>query len=84
MSQTMTLEIPEQRYQKLAELAKRRGKSPAVVILETIEQITDDPFEKWIGALPTGVQDWPGRHDELLGLEALNPHDSDSEQHPQP
>jgi hypothetical protein len=75
MSQILTVEIAEQSYRNLVDLAERRGKSPEALIADTIEQITEDPFEKWIGALPTNVPDWPSRHDELLGAEALNTHE---------
>ena len=74
MSQTLTLEIPDDAYNVLSEIAQQEGKTPAEMGAEwlalAIEQIKNDPLEPFIGAIRTDVPDWAERHDHYLG-EAL-------------
>lgn len=71
MSQTLTLEIPDELYQALKELAAKEGKSAedlgAVWLAATIERIANDPLMNLAGALNSGVPDLAERHDHYLG-----------------
>lgn len=75
MSQTLTLEIPDEVYRVLSEIAQQEGKTPAEMgaqwVALTVERIKSDPLEQFIGALPSDVPDWTERHDEYLGEELM-------------
>jgi len=70
----LVLEIPDEVYKILTDLAQQEGKTPeemgAQWIATTVERIQNDPLERFIGALPSDIPDWADRHDEYLG-EAL-------------
>jgi hypothetical protein len=74
MSQTLILEIPDDVYKVLTDIARHEGKTPeemsAQWVATTVERIQHDPVERFIGAFSSGVPDWADRHDEYLG-EAL-------------
>lgn len=72
---TITLELPEDTYRTLLELADQRGESPETLVQATITSMTDDPLERWIGAFDSGTPDWPSRHDQIIGDAAIDPHD---------
>lgn len=57
MGRSVTLEIPEQSYRKIAALAEQRGQSLEAVVADTIEQIASDPFEERTGISPSVVPD---------------------------
>jgi hypothetical protein len=76
MSHSLTLQIPEELYQPLIDAAERMGQTPEEVALkwlsEVAQQITDDPIEQFIGAIPSQVPDWTTQHDLYLGQNQLN------------
>jgi hypothetical protein len=76
MSHSLTLQIPEELYQPLIDAAERMGQTPEEVALkwlsEVAQQITDDPIEQFIGAIPSQVLDWTTQHDLYLGQNQLN------------
>jgi hypothetical protein len=76
MSHSLTLQIPEELYQLLIDAAERMGQTPEEVALkwlsEVAQQITDDPIEQFIGAIPSQVPDWTTQHDLYLGRNQLN------------
>lgn len=71
MTHSLTLEIPENIYQPLADKAAAEGRKVEDVALEKLangsERPGEDPFEKFIGAFDSGGMDWANRHDEYLG-----------------
>lgn len=74
MSQTLVLEIPDDVYKVLTDIASQEGKSPeemsAQWVATTVERIQNDPVERFIGAFSSNIPDWADRHDGYLG-EAL-------------
>ena len=74
MPKTLTIELPDEIYEGLQKLAEKWQTTPERIASDWVvyeaEQVLDDPLEKWIGAIDTGVIGWGERHDELLG-EAL-------------
>jgi hypothetical protein len=77
MGRTLTLKLPEEVYQPLAQTAERTGTTPAQLAVEWLaaasRQATGDPLEPFIGALRTGVPDWPDQHDQYLGQALREP-----------
>ena len=71
MTYAMTLELPEQVYETLVKMAKRKGQHPEAVavqwLLNASEGMADDPFEQCIGAFSSNVPDWADRHDDYIG-----------------
>lgn len=71
MSQTLTLQIPEEMYRPLVEAAKRRGQSPEEFMLQSlmmsIQHFAEDPFEASIGSVQSNIPDWTEQHDRYLG-----------------
>jgi predicted DNA-binding protein len=71
MSQTLKLEISDETYRALTERASREGKTPAELSAEivnrSLENLQDDPLEKFIGKIEGDISVWADRHDELLG-----------------
>jgi hypothetical protein len=76
MSHPLTLQIPEELYQPLINAAVQMGKTPEEVAVrwlsEVAQQITDDPIEQFIGAIPSNLPDWTTQHDIYLGQNLLN------------
>jgi hypothetical protein len=72
MNRPLTLELPENVYNSLAEKAKQASQSPeslAVQLLTAATQtIIDDPLEPFIGAFSSHGSDWADAHDKYLGL----------------
>jgi hypothetical protein len=72
MTRPLTLELPENVYNSLAEKAKQESQSPeslAVQLLTTATQtVIDDPLEPFIGAFSSHGSDWADAHDKHLGL----------------
>lgn len=71
MSQTLMLEISDDVYKVLTDIASREGKTPEEVGAEwvaiTVKRMQNDPVEPFIGAFSSDVSDWASRHDEYLG-----------------
>jgi predicted transcriptional regulator len=74
MPKTLTIELPDEIYEGLQKLAEKWQTTPERIASDWVvyeaERVLNDPLEKWIGAIDTGVIGWGERHDELLG-EAL-------------
>jgi Ribbon-helix-helix protein, copG family. len=68
---TLTIELPDEVYAVLEELAAEEGKSVqelgAEWLTAMIARILDDPLEQVIGTIKVGIPNWSERHDELLG-----------------
>jgi hypothetical protein len=69
VSHQLNLQIPDNLYQPLAQVAGRRGQTPEELILNYLtqvvqDQVTDDPIEEFIGAFNSTVPDWLDRHDD--------------------
>lgn len=76
MSQVLTLQIPQELYQPLVEIARRRGQSPEEFAVQwlaaSIQHFVDDPIEPFIGAIQSNIPDWTEHHDQYLGESLLN------------
>lgn len=76
MNQVLMLQIPEELYQPLVEIAQRRGQSPEEFTIQwlaaSIQQFVDDPLEQFIGAVNSGIPDWSEHHDQYLGQTIIN------------
>lgn len=75
MTHSLTLEVPENIYQSLAEKASKNGKKIEEIALEKLadgdgSSIVEDPFDKFIGAFESGIPDLAANHDKYIG-EAL-------------
>ena len=74
MPKTLMIELPDEIYEGLQKLAEKWQTTPERIASDWVvyeaERVLNDPLEKWIGAIDTGVIGWGERHDELLG-EAL-------------
>jgi hypothetical protein len=75
MSHHLILEIPNDIYAPLAEIAKGKGMTPEQFALELLGDAAHDPMEKFIGSLRSDIPDWSDQHDKYLGEELLNTHD---------
>jgi hypothetical protein len=71
MSRTLTLELAEDLYQALKDLAEKEGRSAedlgAAWLAATIDRVANDPVMKLAGTLHSGVPDLAERHDDYLG-----------------
>lgn len=71
MGHMLVLEIPEDLYEPLAKTANETGTTPEEIavrwLITAVRQSSDDPVEKFIGALDTTVQDWADQHDKYIG-----------------
>jgi hypothetical protein len=71
MPKTLTIELPDEIYAVLEELAAEEGKSVqelgAEWLTAMVARILDDPLEQVIGSLKVGIPNRSERHDELLG-----------------
>ena len=76
MGHNITIEVPEEMYEPLAETAKKKGQSPEELAVEwlisAIHHAMRDPVEKFIGAFPSNVSDWPDEHDKHIGKSLKN------------
>jgi hypothetical protein len=71
MPKLLTVELPDEIYAVLEELAAEEGKSVqelgAEWLTAMVDRILDDPLEQVIGSLKVGIPNWSERHDKLLG-----------------
>jgi hypothetical protein len=72
MGHQLNLQIPDDLYQPLTQVAGKRGQTPEELILNYLaqvvqEQVTNDPIEEFIGAFNSNVPDWLEHHDDYLG-----------------
>jgi len=76
MTHTLTLEIPEQVYEPLVKAAERSGRTPEYVALEylanEVARFENDPLERFIGTLDSGITEWANKHDEYIGRALMN------------
>ena len=77
MSQILTLQIPEEVYQPLLEIAKRNGKTPEEFttqwLASSIQHFADDPVESFIGSVNSEIADWTENSDRYLAQNLLDP-----------
>ncbi len=70
MSQTIQVEISDEAYLRLAQLAQDEGKTPAELSAEIVSRnvahLLHDPLDEFIGKISSDVPDWADRHDELI------------------
>jgi ABC-type proline/glycine betaine transport system substrate-binding protein len=62
MNHLLNLQIPEELYQPLMNVAVQMGQTPEEIALkwlsEVAQQVTDDPIEQFIGTIPSHLADW--------------------------
>jgi hypothetical protein len=79
MSQTLSIEIPNDIYQTVIQTANRLGQSPEAIVSQWIvtqhQTQPADPLYAFIGAFNSDIPDWTSRHDEYLGAALLETHD---------
>jgi len=72
MPKVLTMELPDEVYAVLEELAAEEGKSVqelgAEWLTAMVARILDDPLEQVVGTIKVGIPNWSERHDELLGV----------------
>ena len=71
MGHTLTLEVPDEVYEPLVKTAEQTGQKPEELAIQwlasAIQTFSDDPLEKFIGAIKSDVPDWADLHDKYLG-----------------
>ena len=71
MTQVLNLEIPEEIYPTLLEIARSRGQSPEEFALQwlmvSIQHFQEDPLEPLIGSIQSKIPDWTENSDRYLG-----------------
>jgi hypothetical protein len=71
MPHTLTLEVPEDVYGPLAQMAGQTGqtleKPAADWLASAVRQFADDPVLRFIGAFDSGGLDWADQHDKYIG-----------------
>jgi predicted transcriptional regulator len=59
MPKTLTIELPDEIYEGLQKLAEKWKTTPERIAADWVvfqaDQVLNDPLEKWIGAIDTGV-----------------------------
>ncbi|HMO79186.1 MAG TPA: hypothetical protein PKD24_00205 [Pyrinomonadaceae bacterium] len=74
VTHSLTIEVPENIYEKPAETANEQGRRVEDVALDKLpnrsEPLRDDPLDKMIGVIDSGIPDLAERHDQYIG-EAL-------------
>lgn len=67
----MTLEVPDDVYQTLANIARLTGQPPeevaAQLLASAAKRFADDPAAHFIGAFDSGGLDWADQHDKYIG-----------------
>ena len=80
MTQTLTIQIPENLYVPLQTLAQQVGKTPEEFTLlwltAAIQQFENDPVEAFIGSVDSDVTDWTQESDRYLGEDLMNSHEA--------
>lgn len=70
MSKAITLDLPDQVYHSLAELAAKEGRSAEEVgadwLATFVQHVADDPLMRLAGTLESGTPDLAERHDDYL------------------
>jgi hypothetical protein len=71
MTQTLTLQIPEELFTPLQALAQQSGKTPEAFTLDwlmaTLRDFEQDPIEPFIGSIQSDIPDWTEKSDMYLG-----------------
>jgi len=74
MAHTMVLEVPEEIYRPLLKTAEQSKQQLETFVVRwlasAVQQFSNDPLEKFIGALKSDIPDWADQHDKYIG-EAL-------------
>lgn len=75
MGHSLLLELPEEIYQPLAEVAQKNGDTPEQVatdwLVAIVRQTGQDPVDRFIGVFQSNIFDWTEQHDLYLGQELL-------------
>ncbi len=75
MSHTLHIDVPDPVFEILSRTARQLGKPPEVVatqwLVALIQQLADDPVERFIGAFDSQGSDWVDQHDRYLGAATL-------------
>jgi hypothetical protein len=73
MTHSLTLEIPEEIYQPIAEEAKAEGRKVEEIALERLAKGNSkqekDPLDEFVGIIRSDIPDWADNHDKYLGEE---------------
>lgn len=71
MEHTLTLNLPEDIYESLAQVARETGQSFEGLAIQWLKDaayyMAHDPFEKFIGVLHPYQSDWVDQHDRYIG-----------------
>ena len=71
MGHTLTLEVPDEVYNPLLKTAEQTGQKPEELAIQwlaaVVQTFSNDPLEKFIGALKSDIPDWADQHDKHLG-----------------
>ncbi len=73
MTHRLILEVPEEVYQPLSNIAQRTGATPEKLAIEWLTAVSyhaaRDPVEGLIGGFRSNVPGWADQHDKHLGEE---------------
>jgi predicted transcriptional regulator len=75
MGHTLTLELPDDVYESLLQVAQEASQPPNAVAAQLLtaatQHLSEDPLERFIGAFDSRGSDWADRHDVHLGRSAI-------------
>ncbi len=72
MTHPLTIEVPDEAYQRLVEQARATGRSPESLACDFVVQAVkpkgmSPELLRWAGAIDSGITDLADRHDDYLG-----------------
>ena len=67
MSQTLTLNLPDEAYKTLVQACRDRGELPETVASQLLADALSDPLVSLFGCLEYSRPDVAERHDEYIG-----------------
>jgi hypothetical protein len=71
MPHSLTIDLPENVFSSLTQLALQRGETPETLagelISQAVQQLESDPLLKWAGAIDCEITDVADRHDHYIG-----------------
>ena len=71
MGHKLTLDVPGEVYEPLVNTARETGQKPeelaAQWLAAAVQAFSNDPLEKFIGAIQSDVPDWADQHDKYIG-----------------
>jgi hypothetical protein len=78
MSQTLTLNLPDEIYNALVQACRDRGELPETVAAQLLADALSDPLVSLFGCLEYSPPDVAEKHDEYIGVAIVRTHEASS------